>query len=222
MPHFARRLKVVVFEHRGFGRSRCGKEHFKSDYFHGDIRAILDAEGIDKGALVCQSMGGWGGLKLAVTHPERVAALVLANTPGGLDTPKANAAIEHLASYLHYLENGLREAFDPPGTPIRLHFRKGENPYAGGQEEAGEEEMTKNDKSRFSIVMRSDIDYEYLFASIEYDGEEVAIVQQEDGKNHLKLEASFGNPVKTGTAWVVDLDGFLDAVQMARVRLLER
>jgi GTP-binding protein len=35
------------------------------------------------------------------------------------------------ASYLRYLENGLREAFDLPGTPIRLHFRKGENPYAG-------------------------------------------------------------------------------------------
>ncbi len=34
-------------------------------------------------------------------------------------------------SYLRYLENGLREAFDLPGTPIRLNFRKGENPYAG-------------------------------------------------------------------------------------------
>jgi len=34
-------------------------------------------------------------------------------------------------SYLRYLENGLREAFDLPGTPIRLNFRKGDNPYAG-------------------------------------------------------------------------------------------
>jgi GTP-binding protein len=34
-------------------------------------------------------------------------------------------------SYLRYLENGLREAFDLPGTPIRINFRKGENPYAG-------------------------------------------------------------------------------------------
>jgi GTP-binding protein len=34
-------------------------------------------------------------------------------------------------SYLRYLVNGLREAFDLPGTPIRINFRKGENPYAG-------------------------------------------------------------------------------------------
>ncbi len=33
-------------------------------------------------------------------------------------------------SYLRYLENGLREAFDLPGTPIRINLRKGDNPYA--------------------------------------------------------------------------------------------
>ena len=32
-------------------------------------------------------------------------------------------------SYLRYLENGLREAFDLPGTPIRIETREGENPY---------------------------------------------------------------------------------------------
>ncbi len=32
-------------------------------------------------------------------------------------------------SYLRYLENSLRRDFDLPGTPIRIHLRKGENPY---------------------------------------------------------------------------------------------
>ncbi len=98
VPLFAKHFKVIVFDHRGFGRSRCDNEHFEAMYFPRDIAAILDAEGIDKAALVCQSMGGWGGLKLAVTQPARVAALVLANTPGGLDIPEATAAIEHIAS----------------------------------------------------------------------------------------------------------------------------
>ena len=40
-------------------------------------------------------------------------------------------------SYLRYLENGLREAFDLPGTPIRINFRKGENPYAGRKRKRG-------------------------------------------------------------------------------------
>jgi len=33
-------------------------------------------------------------------------------------------------SYVRYLINGIREAFDLPGTPIRFQLRKGENPYA--------------------------------------------------------------------------------------------
>jgi len=33
-------------------------------------------------------------------------------------------------SYKRYLVNGLREAFDLKGTPIRLHVRSGKNPYA--------------------------------------------------------------------------------------------
>jgi GTP-binding protein len=33
-------------------------------------------------------------------------------------------------SYIKYLVNGLREAFDLPGTPIRFNLRKGANPYA--------------------------------------------------------------------------------------------
>ena len=33
-------------------------------------------------------------------------------------------------SYLRYLVNGLRESFNLPGAPIRLHLRKGDNPYA--------------------------------------------------------------------------------------------
>lgn len=32
-------------------------------------------------------------------------------------------------SYVRYLSNGLREAFDMPGTPIRLTFREPPNPY---------------------------------------------------------------------------------------------
>ncbi len=33
-------------------------------------------------------------------------------------------------SYIRYLSNSLREAFDLPGVPLRLNLRKGENPYA--------------------------------------------------------------------------------------------
>ena len=36
-------------------------------------------------------------------------------------------------SYVRYLINGLRESFDLPAVPIRLHLRQGDNPYAKGK-----------------------------------------------------------------------------------------
>lgn len=42
--------------------------------------------------------------------------------------------LDHLpVSYTRYLVNNLREAFDLPGTPIRLHTRGGDNPYDKGR-----------------------------------------------------------------------------------------
>ncbi len=34
-------------------------------------------------------------------------------------------------AYVRYLVNSMREAFDLPGTPIRIMLREKENPYAG-------------------------------------------------------------------------------------------
>jgi hypothetical protein len=80
----------------------------------------------------------------------------------------------------------------------------------------------KRKPGKFTTVLCSDIDYEYLFAAIEYDGIEIAIVTQEDGKEAMKIAASFGDPVKPGIAWSVELDGFLEAVATAKQRLMDR
>jgi len=34
-------------------------------------------------------------------------------------------------SYLRYLTNGLRNDFQMPGVPIRIHLRASENPFEG-------------------------------------------------------------------------------------------
>ena len=86
VPEFSRDHRVITFDHRGFGRSRCAPEKFSASAFDADALAILDAENIDRAAVVCQSMGGWTGVRLAVNHPRRVRALVLGNTPGAIYT----------------------------------------------------------------------------------------------------------------------------------------
>jgi pimeloyl-ACP methyl ester carboxylesterase len=84
VPVFAREHRVLTFDHRTFGRSACAPEHFTTGEFVADLLAVMDAEGIERAALVCQSMGGWTGLPTALAHPQRVRALVLCDTPGGL------------------------------------------------------------------------------------------------------------------------------------------
>ena len=99
VPFFAERgYRTIAFDHRGFGRSTCGREHFDPAEFPADLRAILDAEAIERAALVCQSMGGWTGLPTALASPERVTALVLCGTPGGLWTEAVEASFAGIAA----------------------------------------------------------------------------------------------------------------------------
>ncbi len=87
--------RVVVFDVRGFGRSVCTPERFAPEHFPADIEAILDAEDIDRVAIVAQALGGWAGVATALALPERITALVLGGTPAGLWTDEADAAFGH-------------------------------------------------------------------------------------------------------------------------------
>lgn len=96
VPAFAAHYTAITFDHRGFGRSACADEAFHPKHFGGDVLAILDAAGIERAALVCQSMGGWTGVRAALEAPSRVACLVLAGTPGGIVTPGVARAVAQI------------------------------------------------------------------------------------------------------------------------------
>lgn len=95
VPVFAQHYRVVAFDHRGFGRSRC--EEFRPSAFVADLEAVLDAAEMERVSIVCQSMGGWSGLPFALRHPERVPCLVLACTPGGYVDDTVLAAVAEMA-----------------------------------------------------------------------------------------------------------------------------
>jgi len=97
VPWFERKNRVLTFDHRGFGRSVCVAGHFHAREFAADLRAILDHAGVERAALVCQSMGGWTGLRAALEMPDRIACLVLSGTPGGVFTPKIGEAFRRVA-----------------------------------------------------------------------------------------------------------------------------
>jgi len=87
VPRLARRHRVIVYDVFGFGRSIGDPAARHPRRLPGDLAAVLDAAGVARAALVCQSLGGWTGLPFALAHPERTAALVLSGSPGGVVTP---------------------------------------------------------------------------------------------------------------------------------------
>lgn len=85
VPVFARSYRCVAFDHRGWGRSIPSGGPGPAAFVE-DLIALMDELRIDQAALVAQSMGGWTCLGAALQAPQRVAALVMADTVGGLMT----------------------------------------------------------------------------------------------------------------------------------------
>jgi len=97
VPHFYKTYTTLVFDHRGFGRSKFNEDKFSTRFFADDLKLILDHAGIDQAALVCQSMGGWTGIDFAVAHPHRVTALVMSHTTGSISSPEIVKAMQSAA-----------------------------------------------------------------------------------------------------------------------------
>src|SRR5690606_29517476 len=73
----AERHPTRLYDLRGHGLSERPASGYDLDTLLADLRALLDAEGIDRVRLVGNSFGGLLAIAFALTHPERCAGLVL-------------------------------------------------------------------------------------------------------------------------------------------------
>jgi 3-oxoadipate enol-lactonase len=100
IPVFSKHFRCLTFDHRGFGSSRDLPDGPGADAFVEDLRQLLDQVGIERAALVSQSMGGWTSLGFASRYPERVSALALCDTTGGIDDPEVAREMKALSATL--------------------------------------------------------------------------------------------------------------------------
>ncbi|MEJ5990302.1 alpha/beta hydrolase [Ramlibacter sp. PS3R-8] len=87
LPAFTAHHACITMDIRCFGRSVAPVQEFTLENFVADVVAILDHERVDRVTLVGQSLGGMIGLKLALTHPARLAAFVGCDTSLAIDHP---------------------------------------------------------------------------------------------------------------------------------------
>jgi len=102
------------------------------------LRAVIESHAIWNRRVATSALNRWLGDTLAQHPPPAVSGRRLklnyitqpkARPPSFvLSCTRADALPD---AYRRYLVNGLRDAFDLPGTPIRLTLREKENPFAG-------------------------------------------------------------------------------------------
>ncbi len=83
LPFLAPHFRVAVYDQRGIGASQEDPGPFTTEQLGDDGAAVLDGWGIERATVLGASFGGMVAQQLAVRHPDRVNALVLAATGPG-------------------------------------------------------------------------------------------------------------------------------------------
>jgi 3-oxoadipate enol-lactonase len=87
----ASRVRVIAPDLRGSGRSDVPPGPYSVDQHAGDLLSLLDHLGIRRAVVGGLSMGGYIAFAIWRRHPERVRALVLADTRAEPDSPQTRA-----------------------------------------------------------------------------------------------------------------------------------
>lgn len=80
--------RCIAWDERGFGATPAPGPFTYWDSAD-DAVALLDHLGVERAVFVGMSQGGYLSLRAALSHPERVRALVLIDTMSGVDGPEA-------------------------------------------------------------------------------------------------------------------------------------
>lgn len=94
----AGRYRVITPDFRGHGQSDLLEEDSTMERLAEDVRGLLDLLRLDRAVLGGLSMGGYVSLAFYRCYPERVLALILADTRASADSDEGRRGREELAA----------------------------------------------------------------------------------------------------------------------------
>ena len=107
LPSLPRTLRAIAVDQRGFGDSDHPASGYTFQELAADAVALLDALGIERAAIVGHSFGSFVAREVAISHPQRVTALVLIGTGFSTSTP----VMQSLRAAVRTLPNPIPEPF---------------------------------------------------------------------------------------------------------------
>jgi aminoacrylate hydrolase len=103
VPALAETYRVILYDHRGTGKSDAAlPENVSIDDMAHDVVALMDGVGIDRADLIGHALGGIIGLALARIAPERLSKLVVVNGWAKTDP----VTLRCFDARLHILQSG--------------------------------------------------------------------------------------------------------------------
>jgi len=91
--YFSSAYRVLTMDLRGFGKSDNVADGPDSLDFPGDLLAVMDHAGIARATVLGQSIGAVAALRFAVSHPDRVDAVILAHSLGAINDPQVTPLV---------------------------------------------------------------------------------------------------------------------------------
>lgn len=85
LPHLLPAFRVLRIDTRGHGASDAPDEDYSLATLAGDVRAVMDAAGIDRAAVAGVSLGGMIAMEFALVAPDRVTHLIPVCTSATMD-----------------------------------------------------------------------------------------------------------------------------------------
>ena len=98
--------RVIVPDLPGFGySSKPTDRDYTTEFFSTHLVGLIDALGIDKFALIGNSLGGAISIRVALDHPDRVSKLILM-APGGIEELQTYLAMPAMAKMINNFVGG--------------------------------------------------------------------------------------------------------------------
>jgi non-heme chloroperoxidase len=106
LPHLPPSLHVFALTQRGHGGGDTTAHSYRTRDFAADVAAFMQVQGIGRALIVGHSMGATNAMRLAIDHPQRTLALVLAGSFASFsDKPDliafVNSEVARLADPIH-------------------------------------------------------------------------------------------------------------------------